>query len=73
MDREYKLEEVRKALKGMKGGRAMGHDSIPNEFLIHAPDEILVLITCLLNKIKEGGGFPRVGIGGSLLSFTRRG
>ena len=59
MDREYKLEEVRKALKGMKGGRAMGHDSIPNEFLIHAPDEILVLITCLLNKIKEGGRVPK--------------
>ena len=58
LDREYLLEEVRNATKLLKCGRARGWDNIPNEFLIHAPDEMLLLITALFNKIKKSGVVP---------------
>ena len=59
MDRNYTLEEIRKSLKKMKGGKAKGHDFLPNEFLINAPDELLVLIVSLFNMIKKEGRVPK--------------
>ena len=59
MDRKYSLEEVGKNLRQMTGGKAVGFDTIPNEFLINAPEELLVLLTELFNKIQESGKTPR--------------
>ena len=42
----------------MKGGKAKGHYFLPSEFLIHAPDELIHLIVCLFNKIKNEGIVP---------------
>ena len=33
-------------------------NNIPNEFLINAPEEMLLLITALFNKIQESGVVP---------------
>ena len=59
MDRRYTLEEVKKCLKQMTGAKAVGFDTIPNEFLLNAPEELLVLLTALFNKIQEAGLIPR--------------
>ena len=55
MNKNYSLEEVRRALKLLQGGRARGWDNIPNEFLMNAPEELLSLIVVLFNKIQQSG------------------
>ena len=59
LDKKYTLVEVKKSLRKMTGGKAVGFDTIPNEFLMNAPDELLILITSLFNKIQEAGQIPR--------------
>ena len=58
LDREYTVDEVKKAVGLMKGGRAKGWDNIPNEFIINSPDEMFQAITTLFNKIKVSGKTP---------------
>ena len=59
LDQKYSVKEVKRALKLLKGGKAVGVDAIPNEFLLNAPDELIVLVTSLFNKIQESGNIPR--------------
>ena len=58
LDRDYTLDEIKKAVSSMHGGRAKGWDNIPNEFIINAPDEMFTAITTLFNKIKLSGSTP---------------
>ena len=58
-NKEFTVSEVSAVLKSLKGGKAAGWDTIPNEFLTHSPDILAVWLTVLFNKIKTCGVMPR--------------
>ena len=58
INKEFTLNEVVQGIKKLKGGKAVGVDNIPNEFLINAGVKFWELLTLLYNKIKRSGTFP---------------
>ena len=58
INRDFTSAEVSKAIKKLKGGKAVGLDQIPNEFLINAGKKFCDLLTLLYNKVKKSGIFP---------------
>ena len=58
INRDFTSAEVSKAIKKLKGGKAVGLDQIPNEFLINAGNKFCDLLTLLYNKVKKSGTFP---------------
>ena len=59
LGKDYDLEEVTRAIKTLKGGKACGWDKIPNEALINSPTSLLLLIVKLFNMVKKEGVVPR--------------
>ena len=58
---EFSKEEVVFVLKGLKRGKAMGTDLIPNEFLIEAAgDRFIELVRKVMNGIREVESVPEV-------------
>ena len=45
--------------KSLKGGKAAGWDTIPNEFLINSPHALIQWLVVLFNRIKTEGVMPR--------------
>ena len=58
INKDFTLNEVVEAIKKLKGGKAVGLDNIPNEFLMNAGVKFWELLTLLYNKIKRSGTFP---------------
>ena len=58
MDKNFLVEEVKKAVKKLENGKSSGLDRIPNEFIKNAGHSFTVLLTVLFNKIKISGKFP---------------
>ena len=58
LNASFNFQEVKTALNSMKNGKARGWDNIPNEALKNLPDNMLVKITELFNKIKTSGVMP---------------
>ena len=58
INRDFTLEEVTKAIKTLKPGKAVGLDNIPNEFLINGGEKLWKLLTILYNKVKQSSDFP---------------
>ena len=59
MDKEFTRDEVKSILKNLKSGKALGWDSIPNEFLINSPSVMITWLLVLFNAIKSTGIMPR--------------
>ena len=55
----FSRTEVKKILRTLKGGKSAGWDTIPNEFLLNAPDCLVDWLTLLFNKIKSEGVMPK--------------
>ncbi len=51
LDAEVTLDELELALNSCKRRKAAGMDSIPNEFLMHLPENAKLFLLCLFNKI----------------------
>ena len=58
INRDFTLSEVVQTVKKLKGGKAVGVDNIPNEFLLNAGAKFWELLTVLYNKVKKSGSFP---------------
>ena len=58
-NRGFSVGEVKKVVSSLKGGKSAGWDTLPNEFLINAPDSLLKWLTILFNRIKAEGTMPR--------------
>ena len=58
INRDFTLEEIIYSVKKLKGGKAVGIDNIPNEFLINAGVKFWEFLTLLYNKVKKSGSFP---------------
>ena len=54
-NKAFNKSEVKAIVKSLKGGKATGWDTIPNEFLINSPDTLIQLLTILFNLIKKTG------------------
>ena len=57
-NRRFSLKEIKSAVRLLKAGKACGWDNIPNSFIMNAPEEVLVAITALFNRMKEEGVIP---------------
>ena len=73
MDRPFTLSEVNNACKKLQNDKAVGFDSIPNEFLKHAGMEFQTLLTSLYNKILDSGQFPNGWNKGRISLIHKRG
>ena len=58
-NREFSFNEVESVVKSLKGGKSSGWDTIPNEFLMHAPKILVQWLTILFNKVKSTGTMPK--------------
>ena len=58
LDRPFSIGEVCKAIKNLKNNKAMGFDSLPNEFIKYSGSGFHNLLHILFNKILESGVFP---------------
>ena len=57
---DFTLEELKKAIKALKNKKASGPDRIPAEMLKSCPDNVLLLILKVMNKIKNSTQFPHI-------------
>ena len=58
INRDFTLADITKAVKSLKGGKAVGIDHIPNEFIMNGGVKFWELLTLLYNKVKKSGSFP---------------
>ena len=58
INRDFTLDEITRAVKTLKSGKAVGLDNIPNEFLINGGVKLWRLLTILYNKVMQSGNFP---------------
>ena len=58
INRDFTLDEIIRSVKTLKGGKAVGLDGIPNEFLINAGVKFWELLVLLYNKVKRSESFP---------------
>ena len=58
LNRTFTTPEVTKVVKRLKNCKAAGWDRIPNEAIKNAPSQLLELITCLFNLVKQSGQVP---------------
>lgn len=58
LEREFPVDEVKRAVSTLQNCKAVGLDQIPNEFIKNAGDKFLTLLTYLYNEIKVSGVFP---------------
>ena len=58
INRDFTLDEVICSVKTLKGGKAVGLDRIPNEFLMNAGAKFWELLVILYNKVKRSASFP---------------
>ena len=73
MDRPFTLSEVNNAVKKLHNDKAVGFDSIPNEFLKHSGMVFQTLLTSLYNKILDSGQFPKGWNKGRISLIHKRG
>ncbi|XP_053405132.1 uncharacterized protein LOC128558889 [Mercenaria mercenaria] len=66
-------EEIEKAIKSLKKGKAGSIDNLINEYFIEAGDILLGHITDLFNKIFESGEFPNKWMEGLIVSLYKKG
>ena len=59
LDRPFSIGEVGKAIKKLNNNKAMGFDSLPNEFIKYSGTGFHNLLYILFNKILESGVFPK--------------
>ena len=59
INKPFSIEELKKVIKNLKNKKASGYDRIPNEFLKHAPEEILRLMLKLFYLILKTGVAPK--------------
>ena len=73
MNSEFSVKEVSVMMKSLKNGKARGWDCIPNEALKNLPDEMVVMVTLLFNKIKTSGILPKGWNKGRVTLVQKRG
>ena len=73
MDLPFTLSEVNNAVKKLQNDKAVGFDSIPNEFLKHSGVGFQTLLTSLYNKILDSGQFPNGWNKGRISLIHKRG
>ena len=73
MDQPFTLSEVKNAVKKLQNDKAVGFDSIPNEFLKHSGMGFQTLLTSLYNKILDSGQFPKGWNKGRISLIHKRG
>ena len=59
LDRPFSIGEITKAIKKLNNNKAMGFDSLPNEFIKYSGSGFHNLLHILFNKILESGIFPK--------------
>ena len=66
-------EEVEKAIKKLKIGKAPGIDNIPSELLRHGGEQTIAAITTLCQKILEQKNWPKVWTQSLVLPLPKKG
>ena len=56
----FSVEEIRKGIDGLKSGKAVGSDDIPNEFLRNGGSAVDSAICRLFNAVLSSGRVPKV-------------
>ena len=73
LDAPITMKEVDTAIKDLKKGKSAGHDSIINEFLIHASLGIKILLLTIFNNILTLEYFPNKWCVGSIVPIFKSG
>ena len=66
-------EEVEKAIKDLKCGKAAGHDMLINEIYIYACETLAPKLTCLFNIVFNSGYFPSSWSDGIIIPLHKKG
>ena len=66
-------EEVEKAIKDLKTGKAAGHDLLINELYIYAVEQLTPKLCCLFNAIFKSGCFPKSWTDGIIMPLHKKG
>jgi hypothetical protein len=66
-------DEVRKALKSLKNGRAAGNDGIKPELLKHGGETLVKSMTNLCNKVWKTGSVPKEWKEGIIIPLPKKG
>ena len=59
LDGEISYEEVKQAIRGLKGNRAPGDDGIPTEVYKVLPDNVITLLRKIYNHVYTSGDYPQ--------------
>lgn len=73
LDSSFTVEEIKVAVRSLKGSKAKGWDDIPNECFKFASNDLLILLTEMYNMIKEQNILPNGWNHGRLVLIHKRG
>ena len=73
MDKPFSNSEVINVIKKLQNNKALGFDSIPNEFIKNSGKAFHILLTVLYNKILQYGVFPNGWNKGRISLIHKRG
>jgi len=72
-EEEISREEVRKTIEGLKVGKAMGVDGIPNEVWKYGGEELEEWIRVFCNRVWRGEGWPEMWKDGIIIPLIKKG
>jgi len=58
-ERELELVKVRKVIRRLRDGKAMGVDEVPNEMWRYGGEEVVRWVWGLCNRVWRGEGWPK--------------
>ena len=73
LEKQFTEQEIEKMIQGLKDGKAMGIDEVPNEALKHATPKFLRSLTKLYNLVQSTGKTPEVWKTGRLVLIHKSG
>ena len=73
LDRDFSMKEVKEVIQSTGNGKAAGWDLIPNEALKEAPEEFLVELVILYNRVKNYSEVPAGWKRGRLVLIHKKG
>ena len=73
LEKQFTEQEIEKVIQGLKDGKAMGMDEVPNEALKHATPKFLRSLTKLYNLVQSTGKTPEVWKTGRLVLIHKSG